>query len=143
MLAKIFDNIAKIHGEWGERTAVRVLKAKGMEILDCNSRPYARDARLEIDIVAYEPESDTLVFVEVKQHKSFSPYQRRLRSLNRRKCANMRRVCNAWRRRHKWDGGCRFDVVEIYGTPEDGEPEIDYIENVNIFTPKDRRVRWG
>lgn len=136
------DNIAKAHGEWGEHMAAKALKRRGMEIVECNSRPCALDKRLEIDIVAYEPESDTLVFVEVKQHKSFSPYQRRLRSLDKRKRINMRKVCNAWRRKNKWDGGCRFDVVEIYGTPEDGEPEIDYVENVNIFTAKSRRVRW-
>lgn len=137
------DNIGVRHGAWGEEIAVRYLRAKGMEIVERNTRPCARDHRLEIDIVAYEAATDTVVFVEVKQHKSFSPCQRRLRSISLAKQNNLRRVCYSWRRKYRWDGAFRLAVIEVYGTPETGEPVIDYVENFNIFTPKARRVLWN
>ena len=141
-LMSIF-NVGVAHGAWGERVAVNVLKARGMEILDRNSRPCAKDRRLEIDIVAYDHKSDTLVFVEVKQHKTHSPYQRRLRSISEKKISNMRRACWSWRHKNTWNGGYRFDVIEIYGTPESKCPEVDYIENVKIFAKRGRGVRWN
>lgn len=142
MRPSLSDNIGVRHGAWGEEVAVRYLQARGLVIVDRNTRPLARDRRLEIDIVAYEPPTDTLVFVEVKQHKRFSPWQRRLRSVDSNKQANLRRVCNGWRRKYKWDGGYRLAVLEVYGTPESGESFVDYIEKVDIFTPKARRVSW-
>ena len=143
MKPNLSDNIGVRHGAWGEEVAARYLRAKGMEIIDRNSRPFAHDRRLEIDIVAYEPQTDTLVFVEVKQHKRFSPWQCRLRSIDRDKQDNLRKVCNSWRRKYKWDGAYRLSVMEIYGTPESGESFVDYIENFNIFTPNSRRVSWN
>ena len=142
-MPKPCDNIGVRHGAWGEEVASRYLLARGLEIIDRNSRPCAADQRLEIDIVAYEKSSDTLVFVEVKQHKGFSPYQRRLRSVDRNKLDNMRRACNTWRRRFGWQGGYRFDVLEVYGTPETGETHIDHIRSVPLFASKERRVRWN
>ncbi|MBO6067043.1 MAG: YraN family protein [Kiritimatiellae bacterium] len=141
-MPKPCDNIGVRHGSWGEEVASRYLRARGLEIIERNSRPCAADRRLEIDIVAYESRTDTLVFVEVKQHRDFSPYQRRLRSVNRRKLANMRRVCNNWRLRFGWQGGYRFDVLEVYGTPETGETHIDHIRSVPLFTARERQVAW-
>ena len=131
MRPSLSDNIGVRHGVWGEEVAVRYLQARGLVIVDRNTRPLARDRRLEIDIVAYEPPTDTLVFVE-----------RRLRSVNSNKQANLRQVCNGWRRKYKWDGGYRLAVLEVYGTPESGESFVDYIEKVDIFTPQARRVSW-
>ena len=136
------DNVSVLRGSWGEARAVEFLRLKGYEILDRNARPSARDRRLEIDIVAYELASDTLVFVEVKQHALRSPYQRRLRAVDRRKRMNLKRAFNAWRRANRWEGGYRFDVLEIYGTPELGRPVIDHIEGVDMFTPSEKQVSW-
>lgn len=131
------------HGVWGEDVATNYLRRGGYEILDRNSRPARSDHRLEIDIVALEKKTKTLVFVEVKQHADFSPYARRLRSVNRRKRENLRRVCNAWRILNKWKGAYRFDVIEIYGTPEGGSPVIDHIDHVELFSRSDRFVKWN
>ena len=136
-------NIGVEHGTWGERVAVDWLRRRGYEIIDRNSRPVARDARLEIDIVAYDPQREALVFVEVKQHATRSIFQRRLRSVDRRKRLNLRRACNAWRRINKWAGACRFDVIEIYGVPEGGKPVIDHIPNVRLFAKPERFVNWS
>jgi len=136
------ENVGVAHGAWGEDVAVEYLRRGGFEIVDRNPRPVEDDARLEIDIVAWERNSDTMVFVEVKQHAELSPYARRLRSIDRGKKNNLRRACNAWRRINKWHGGFRFDVIEIYGVPEGGRPVIDHIHNVELFARKGRFVNW-
>ena len=84
-----------------------------------------------------------MVFIEVKQHASLSPYARRLQSVNKRKRMNLRRACNAWRRTNRWHGAFRFDVIEIYGVPGGGEPVIDHISNVELFAKRGRFVNWS
>ena len=137
------DNIGVLRGLWGEAVATDSLRRHGYEIVDRNSRPVERDERLEIDIVAWDRKKDAMVFVEVKQHAKPSPYARRLRSVNRRKRMNLRRACNAWRRTNKWHGAFRFDVIEIYGVPEGGEPVIDHISDVELFAKPGRFVKWS
>ena len=136
-------NIGCRNGEWGEDVAACYLRSRGFEIIDRNSHPCERDGRLEIDIVAWERSSDTMVFVEVKQHKSLSPYARRLRSVDRRKKQNLRRAFNAWRRVNRWGGAYRFDVVEVYGEPSGGRPVVDHIANVELFPRRGRFVKWA
>jgi len=130
------------HGAWGEAVATEHLRRNGYEIVERNTRPVGTDERLELDIVAWERKSDTMVFVEVKQHASVSPYARRLRSVDRRKKRNLLRACNAWRRTNKWHGAFRFDVIEVYGIPEGGRPVIDHIRNVELFAKRGRFVNW-
>ena len=131
------------NGAWGEDVAACYLRSRGFEIIDRNSHPHEGDRRLEIDIVAWERSSDTMVFVEVKQHKSLSPYARRLRSVDRRKKQNLRRAFNAWRRVNRWAGAYRFDVVEVYGEPAGGRPLVDHIANVEMFPQRGRFVKWA
>ena len=137
------SNIGVRHGSWGEDVAANYLKRIGLEIIERNTRPVARDKRLEIDIVAWDPGAESIVFVEVKQHAKISPYAKRLSKIDKRKKQNLKRACNAWRRMKKWQGNFRFDVVEIYGTPEGGRPEIDHIEKVNLFAKCDKFVKWS
>ena len=137
------DNIGVLHGAWGEAVAVDHLRRHGYEIVERNSRPVERDERLEIDIVAWDRRKDAMVFVEVKQHATLSPYARRLQSVNKRKRMNIRRACNTWRRTNKWRGAFRFDVIEIYGVPGGGKPVIDHISDVELFAKPGRFVKWG
>ena len=136
-------NVGVEHGRWGEDVAAAALRRKGYVVVDRNVRPCARDRRLEIDIVAYDREADAMVFVEVKQHAARSPFQRRLRSVDKRKLRNLRRAFNAWRRANRWNGAYRFDVVEVYGGPGCRTPEVDHVERVHIFGAAERFVRWG
>lgn len=135
-------NLGVVRGEWGERVAAEYLRRRGFVIVDRNTCPVDADRRLEIDLVAWERRTDTMVFVEVKQHANMSPYARRLRSVDRRKRDNLRRACNAWRRANRWRGCCRFDVIEIYGVPEGGAPVVDHVENVRLFAKPERFVKW-
>lgn len=136
-------SVAQTRGVWGEDVARDFLRRRGFLIVDSNARPLASDRRLEIDLVAWEEKTDTMVFVEVKQHATVSPHARRLRSVTRRKRENVRCACNAWRRQNRWRGAYRFDVIEIYGTPEGGRPVIDHIENVELFARRGRFVKWS
>jgi len=136
-------NVGVRHGEWGETVAVEHLRRHGFEIVERNVHPVGNDLRLEIDVVAWERESDTLVFVEVKQHKTMSPYARRLRSVNRKKRENLRRACTVWKCVNGWRGAVRFDVVEVYGVPEGGSPVVDHVRDVHLFGRSERFVRWN
>lgn len=136
-------NVGVTRGAWGEDVAADFLRRRGYLIVDSNACPVEKDRRLEIDLVAWDEATDTMVFVEVKQHATLTPYGRRMRSVDRSKRVNLRRACNAWRRVNKWRGSFRFDVIEIYGTPEGGRPVIDHIEKVNLFAKPDRFVKWG
>ena len=139
---KFMRPVACIHGEWGERVAAEFLRRKGYEIVARDCHPFSHDLRLDIDIVAYDAANDTLVFVEVKQHASHSFCERRLRSINKRKLANLRRACRAWLRKHSWKESYRFDVVEVFGTPG-MRAECDHIERVCLFPATGKFVRWS
>lgn len=136
-------NESVAHGIWGESVAASLLRSHGYVILGRNVRPSVRDRRLEIDIVAYEKATDCIVFVEVKQHAARNAYQSRMRSVNRRKLDLLRKACRAWLRTNRWRRAYRFDVVEVYGLPGEGKPEVDHIERVNLFTPAEKFVNWN
>lgn len=137
-------NVGAEHGRWGEDVASEFLRIHGYEIVERNARPCRRDRRIEIDVVAYDRMYDVMVFVEVKQHSARSDRARRLWSVDRRKLDLLRRACRAWLRKERWQGGYRFDVIEVYGTPRSSSaPEIDHIPNVRLFVKGERFVDWA
>ena len=130
------------NGRWGEEVAVERLRREGLEIIERNVRPFAYDRRLEIDVVAYDPRSDTMIFVEVKQHSLHMDGETRLRSVDGRKKRLLRTACGAWRRKNHWEGGYRFDVIEVFGAPGCRHPEVDHIRHVPISIPRSKLVPW-
>lgn len=132
------ENIGVVHGRWGEDVAVAQLRREGLQIMARNVRPCAYDRRLEIDIVAYDRQTDAAVFVEVKQHASHREGEGLLRSVDKRKRRLLRTACDAWRRSNRWRGAYRFDVVEVYGVPGGDLPEILHVRRVNLFVPPSR-----
>ncbi len=137
------ENISVRHGRWGEDVAIAQLRIEGLVILERNVRPCPNDRRIEIDIIAYDRRRDVLIFVEVKQHKARSPYQRRLCSITQHKKNLLLRGCRAWLRRNQWEGSYRFDVIEVYGSPEaQTETEVDHIPHVRLFAKRERFVNW-
>ena len=136
------QNVGVAHGAWGEQVAVERLRLEGLEIIERNVRPFVHDRRLEIDVVAYDPREDTMVFVEVKQHATHRAGEGVIRGVDARKRRNMRVVCNAWRRKNRWNGGYRFDVIEVYGVPGGGRPEVEHVRRVNLFTPPRHFALW-
>ena len=123
-------------GRWGEEVAVEHLRRIGWRIVERNSHPCRRDRRCELDIVAYMPAENRVVFVEVKTHRQRSPFAGRLWAVDRRKKRNLLRAGANWLMRRRWHGNWRFDVIEVYGSRDrDAPPEIDHITNVRLFPP--------
>lgn len=56
-------------GSWGEQIALRYILKKGYAVVDTNW--YCRYG--EIDIVAYDPDPDQYIFIEVKTRRSAFP----------------------------------------------------------------------
>ena len=129
-------NVAVARGRWGEDAAAAFLAARGWTVLERNHRKCALDQRCEIDLVIQSRDKRSVVFVEVKTHRARSPRAGRLWCVNRRKKNVLLRACTNWILRKKWHGNFRFDVVEAYGTPAGGPPEIDHVENVPLVPPK-------
>lgn len=128
--------LSAARGRWGERVAADYLRGLGWRVLERNARPCRGDRRCEIDLVLGSGDGRSVVFVEVKTHQARSPRASRLWCVDRRKKNALLRACTNWILRRRWHGNFRFDVVEIYGMPAGGEPEIDHIENVPLFPPK-------
>ena len=138
------ENVGVAHGRWGEDVAVEWLRTRGYVIVDRNVRPCRRDQRLEIDVIAYDRMYDVMAFVEVKQHAAKSPFATRLRSVDRRKRDLLRRACRTWIAKERWAGAYRFDVIEVYGTPNAAcRAEIDHIPGVRLFEKTERFVDWS
>ncbi|MEI6972026.1 MAG: YraN family protein [bacterium] len=111
-------------GIWGEELAAGMLRKKGYRILGMRVRLDSRD---EIDIVARDDE--TLVFVEVKTRKS-KQYGRPASSVKREKRHALSRAAVRYLKRiHFPSINFRFDVVEVTGSQELGDPELNHIEN--------------
>lgn len=139
-----FLNVGVEHGVWGECVARKYLIRNGFEILEVNARPSKKDKRLELDIVAVDKKSECLVFLEVKQHSRFSKYgSERMRSVDKKKVENVRKAANAWRWKSEYQGAYRFDVLQIYGSPEAGVERILHSKDVCMFVKPERYVNWS
>lgn len=130
-------------GAWGEAVAAEYLVREGWTLLGRNVRPCAVNRRLEIDLIVCDRRRRVVVFVEVKQHASHQESESLLRSIDRRKRRSLAAACRAWLAANRWRGEYRFDVVQVYGTPDDSRrPEIQHAKRVQMFAPADRFVRW-
>ena len=137
------ENVGVRHGRWGEDVAAEQLRLEGLTVIERNVRPCPDDRRIEIDIIAYDRRLDIVVFVEVKQHKSRSAYQRRMRSVGRHKLDLLRRGRRTWLRPNPWAGSYRFDVIKVYGETEAAaRAEVDHIMHVRLFRNEERFVNW-
>jgi len=115
-------------GAWGEERAAAFLKGAGYDIIGRNVRPNRRD---EIDIIARK--GDFLVFVEVKARRR-DDYGRPLRAVDRDKRHALNRAAAAYLRKAGYpELYYRFDVIEVLGQPEDGEPLIRHVEEAFHF----------
>ncbi len=115
-------------GTWGEEKATEYLKANGYTLLGRNVRPDKRD---EIDIVARI--GDILVFIEVKTRRC-EEYGRPFMAVDKEKRHALNRAAAAFLRKAKFPNlFYRFDVIEVLGQPEKGEPVIRHLDNAFPF----------
>ncbi len=100
---------SKQFGDKGEDFAVRFLKSIGYEIVERNYR-YSRG---EIDIIAEDPETGFLVFVEVKTRHNLN-YGEPEYAVTQRKIQQIKRVAELYLfEKEISEIDCRFDVVAI------------------------------
>jgi len=122
-------------GLWGEEQAEQYLRRHGWRILGRR----VRIGRDELDLVARAGE--VLVFVEVKTRRN-EDFGRPFDAIKRSKRHSLSRAAVRYLRQlRERPSFFRFDVVEVVGTVEQGQPRIRHIENA--FTLDRRyRVSW-
>lgn len=121
-----------ILGQLGEQAARDFLIARGLTIREQNWRMN----KLEIDIVAYEPQTNLLHIVEVKTRKRdlhFDP----MAAVTATKQRNLVNAANAYLRYYQLKCGIIYDVIIIVGEPENFK--IQYIPDA--FVPRLRTYR--
>lgn len=98
-------------GARGEAIAERFLRKSGYAIRGKNVR-LGKD---EIDILAFDPADEVLVFVEVKTSAVADPdYPASLRA-GHRKIRKIARAARRWVAEQEYDGGYRIDLVCVEG----------------------------
>ncbi len=99
-----------IVGQKGEALAVRYIQSLPYQVLGTNVRV---GRRLEIDILAYDPQDKVIVFVEVKTRskhdEDFHPHI----DVTRRKRRALWRAARQWIAQREQDEGFRIDLVCI------------------------------
>ena len=97
-------------GKWGEDEAALYLEDEGYTIIDRDWRLGRRD----LDILAYTPDGNTLVVVEVKT-RTGEEYQQPEEAVTPGKMRNLARAANAYVKECQVDKELRFDVISIVG----------------------------
>ena len=118
------NNSRQVLGRWGEGVAAEFLVARGLEILSKNFR--TPDG--EIDLIARK--GDDLVFVEVKTRRN-TLYSYPEEAINDEKIEHLESAAGWYLLQHpEYENNWRLDVVTVIGTPDTGEPRVDWFENV-------------
>jgi putative endonuclease len=106
----LLSSIAKHHnvGMLGEDIATCYLRCLGYEIRGRNLKCGRRG---EIDILAFDPIDEILVFVEVKARSRNSEEYRPEFNLDARKRRALWKSIHAWIAHHDYTGGYRLDLI--------------------------------
>ena len=97
-------------GQKGERIAERWLRRHGCRILERNYRA----GRYEIDLIAEEKATGTVLFVEVKA-RSEGAWGRPSDAVNAQKRRFLRLAAERWLSEHDaYERSARFDVIEVF-----------------------------
>ena len=97
-------------GKWGEDEAVLYLEDEGYTIVDRDWRLGRRD----LDILAFSPDGNTLVVVEVKT-RTGEDFLQPEEAVTRGKMRNLAIAANAYVKECQVDKVLRFDVISIVG----------------------------
>lgn len=113
-------------GKRGEEAAEKYLKRCGYRIWDRNTRIGRRD---EIDLVAYDPQENVLVFVEVKTRSVADDDRHPLANFTYKKRQSFQRAVRRWIARLEYEEAYRMDLICVVG----GEV-IEHIREVAWIT---------
>lgn len=106
-------------GQAGENQAVLFLQTKNYQILDRNYRA----GHGEIDIIALDPQTQEVIFVEVKT-RTHEYYGDPSLAVNHLKLRSLIKVAVAWLKQKKRTNDFRFDIVTV--TPQ----KIEHYVNI-------------
>lgn len=107
----------------GEELAVEHLRQAGLQVIEQRWK----ERHLELDIVAFDPATSEMVFVEVKTRAN-SQWGRPEDAIDYNKIMRTVRAAHHYLRMHHVNNSSRFDVFAIY-LPASGKPQIDYIKD--------------
>ena len=119
-------------GKAGEQMACEYLISKGYTVRETNWRM----GRLELDIVAQEPDANRLHIIEVKTRSSIEHYDP-MESITRAKIRNLVNAANGYIKYYQLKMAVQFDVMILVGQGPDFE--IHFIPKA--FQPPLRTVR--
>ena len=116
-------------GSEGEDIAVEYLLSKNYSVIARNY--YASHA--ELDIIALDPDGETVVFCEVKSRAESvaEKYGRPATAVGRTKQKFLVYAANDYIKKHPRECGgrrVRIDVIEVY-LPRDGVPKVRHLRN--------------
>ena len=110
-------------GQRSERRAARFLRGQGYRILAAN----VADTRGELDLIALDPDGNTLVVVEVRSTSNTDP-MRAAQTINLAKQTKLTQATLRFlKRRHLLNHPVRFDVIAIAWPNPDCEPVIVHL----------------
>lgn len=110
-------------GRCGEEVAEKFLRNRGYSILARNMVMPS----CELDIVAFEPKSKTILFIEVKTRRS-RRWEEPWQAVNYRRKIRMVKASREYLRQIGQEGASiRFDIVSIVW-PSGSDPQIEYRE---------------
>lgn len=114
-------------GHWGEAFAAKFLENKGYTICERDWHYGKRD----IDIIAFNPQHNILVFVEVKT-RADKTITHPTQAVDKRKIKNIAIAANSYVKERKISYELRFDIISVIGHNEHNA-KIEHIEDA--FNP--------
>ncbi len=112
-------------GRRGEQAAARLLRRKGLRVIAESES----DRGGEIDLIAIDPGSKTIIFVEVKTHSTTKPGHPAERVDDAKQGRVTRAALRYLKRQHLLGTACRFDVVAVWWPKGHREPtKIEHYE---------------
>ncbi|OYP35754.1 YraN family protein [Rhodopirellula sp. MGV] len=109
----------------GEQAAARLLRKKGLVIVAANES----DRAGEIDLIAADRKSRSIIFVEVKTLQTTKPGHPAERVDENKQRRITQAALRFLKRRRLLGTRCRFDVVAIWWPNPEGQPDrIDHYE---------------
>ena len=110
MINKGIGKTSKEFGKEGEDLAEKLLRSKDYQIIERNYR-FGKTG--ELDIIAGDPDTKQLVFVEVKSRKNLE-FGDPILAITKNKMAQLKKVANAYLYdKDIREADCRFDVITV------------------------------
>lgn len=113
--------------DWAIDVAADFLRRRGYLIVDTSRVCHVPGRGVGIPLVAWDGQADAMAFVNVR-----TPTTVGWRNPTHKQRTAVRSAVRMWARRNKWRGETRFDVIDIYGSPDKGRPVIDHVTNVGM-----------